>query len=77
MSIMCFFGVVRYLMRKIGMTAAPMVLALVIGPLVENSLRQSLTISQGSLSIFFNRPISAVLVAIAFLSLFVPLFRTM
>jgi putative tricarboxylic transport membrane protein len=77
MWIMCIFGVVGYLMRKVDMPAAPMVLALVIGRLVENSLRQSLTISQGSLSIFFNRPISAVLILIAFASLFAPLLHTL
>lgn len=77
MWIMCFFGVVGYLMRKVDMPAAPMVLALVIGRLVENSLRQSLTISQGSLAIFFNRPISAVLILIAFISLFAPVFHSL
>jgi len=51
------------------------VLALVIGRLVEMSLRQSLTISHGSITIFFTRPISAVLTVIALLSLFSPLFR--
>ncbi len=54
---------------------APMVLALVLGPMVEMSLRQSLTISHGSISIFFTRPISGVLTVIALLSLFSPLFR--
>jgi putative tricarboxylic transport membrane protein len=52
-----------------------MVLALVIGRLVEMSLRQSLTISHGSISIFFMRPISGVLTVIAILSLFSPLFQ--
>jgi putative tricarboxylic transport membrane protein len=51
------------------------VLALVIGRLVEMSLRQSLTISHGSISIFFTRPISAVLTAVALISLFSPLLR--
>ena len=52
-----------------------MVLALVLGPMVEMSLRQSLTISHGSMAIFFTRPISAALTVIAILSLFAPLFR--
>jgi len=73
--IMFFFGVVGYLMRKMGYPPAPMVLALVLGPLVEMSLRQSLTISHGDLSIFFTRPISATLSVFALLSLFTPLFR--
>jgi putative tricarboxylic transport membrane protein len=73
MWIMFFFGFVGYLMRKLGFPAAPMVLALVIGRLVEMSLRQSLTISHGSITIFFTRPISGVLTVIALLSLFSPL----
>ena len=52
-----------------------MVLALVLGPMVEMSLRQSLTISHGSISIFFTRPISGELTVIALLSLFSPLLR--
>jgi len=75
MWIMFFFGLIGYVMRKLDFPAAPMVLALVIGRLVEMSLRQSLTISHGSISIFFTRPISGVLTVIALLSLFSPLFR--
>jgi putative tricarboxylic transport membrane protein len=48
---------------------------LVLGPMVEMSLRQSLTISHGSMAIFFTRPISATLAVFAILSLFAPLFR--
>jgi putative tricarboxylic transport membrane protein len=73
MWIMFFFGIVGYVMRKLGFPAAPMVLALVLGRLVEMSLRQSLTISHGSVSIFFTRPISGVLIVIALFSLFSPL----
>ena len=74
MWIMFFFGVVGYLMRKLGFPEAPMVLALVLGRMVEMSLRQSLTISHGSLSIFFTRPISGVIMTVALISLFSPLF---
>ena len=75
MWIMLAFGILGYFMRKFDFPAAPVVLALVLGPMVEKSLRQSLSISHGSLAIFFNRPISAVLLFISFISLFVPLFR--
>jgi putative tricarboxylic transport membrane protein len=75
MWIMLFFGLVGYVMRKLDIPAAPMVLALVIGRLVEMSLRQSLTISHGSIFIFFSRPISGVLMVVALVSLFSPLFR--
>ncbi len=70
--IMLVFGVLGYLMKKFDFPAAPVVLALVLGPMVENSLRQSLLMSQGNLGIFFTRPISTVLLALAFLSLFTP-----
>jgi len=73
--IMFFFGLIGYLMQKMHYPPAPLVLALVLGPMVERSLRQSLTLSHGSLDIFFTRPISATLTAIALLSLFAPLFR--
>ena len=75
MWIMAVFGVIGYIMKKLGYPPAPAVLALVLGPMVEMSLRQSLTISHGSLSIFFTRPISAALTIFALISLFTPLFR--
>ncbi len=75
MWVMLGFGIVGYLMRKFDFPAAPVVLALVLGPMVEKSLRQSLSISHGSLAIFVTRPISAVLIAISFISLCTPLIR--
>jgi len=59
--IMVFFGIVGYLMRKFKYEAAPFVFALVLSPMFENSLRQSLLMSEGSFSIFFTRPISCLL----------------
>jgi putative tricarboxylic transport membrane protein len=77
MWVMLGFGFIGYLMRKLEIPAAPAVLGLVLGPLVERSLRQSLTISHGDLSIFVTRPISAALIAVALLSLFTPLARSL
>jgi putative tricarboxylic transport membrane protein len=62
--VMCGFGVVGYFMKKYDFPAAPLVLGLVLEPLFENALRQSMTLSHGSLSIFVARPISAVLLAV-------------
>ena len=73
--VMVIFGLIGYVMRKMKYPAAPMVLALVLGPLVEMSLRQSLTISHGSVAVFFTRPISATLSVIAILSLLAPFVR--
>ncbi|MCX8023121.1 MAG: tripartite tricarboxylate transporter permease [Syntrophorhabdaceae bacterium] len=67
--LMVFFGGVGYLMRKFGYEATPLVLAFVMGPLLEQNLRQSLLISKGSFSIFISRPISAVMLSVAFLLL--------
>ena len=63
--LMLLFGVVGYLMRKLDYPMAPAVLAIVLGPLAEPALRQSLLISNGSFGIFFTRPVSAVITVIA------------
>lgn len=68
-SVMIFFGGVGYLMRKFRYESAPLILAFVMGPILEQNLRQSLLMSHGSFTIFVTRPISAVTLAIAFLLL--------
>jgi putative tricarboxylic transport membrane protein len=68
------FGLLGYLMRKLDYPTAPLVLGLVLGDAMEKALRQSLMMSQGSMSILL-RPIPSVLLAIAVLLLVVPLFR--
>jgi putative tricarboxylic transport membrane protein len=67
--VMLLFGVIGYFMRKLGYPIAPMVLATVIAQMIETSLGQTLLISQGSLLILFTRPISAVFMGLAFLSI--------
>ena len=74
--IMFAFGVIGYAMRKLDFHPAPAVLGLVLGPMVERSLRQALTMSHGSLDIFFTSPISAILILLAMLSLFTPVVRS-
>jgi len=56
--IMVVFGIVGYLMRKFKYEAAPFMFALVLSPIMEIALRQSLLMSEGSFTIFFSRPIS-------------------
>jgi len=63
--LMLLFGVVGYLMRKLDYPMAPMVLAIVLGPLAEASMRQSLIMSHGSFETFFVRPISGTIMLIA------------
>ena len=62
---MLIFGVIGYVFKKLDYPLAPLVLALVLGDLAENALRQSLIMSQGSLAIFLTRPISGVITAVA------------
>jgi putative tricarboxylic transport membrane protein len=67
-NIMLIFGIIGYLMRKTDYEAAPLVLAMVLGPMMEESFRQSLISFQGDLLVFFKRPISAAfLIAVALL----------
>src|SRR5213595_294388 len=62
--IMLIMGVVGYALRKFSLDPAPLVLGLVIAPTFEMSLRQSLIMSNGNWTIFFQRPIAAVLLAV-------------
>jgi putative tricarboxylic transport membrane protein len=62
---MIIFGVVGYVFKKLHYPLAPLVLALVLGDLAENALRQSLIMSQGSPLIFVTRPIAGVITAVA------------
>jgi putative tricarboxylic transport membrane protein len=63
--VMIGFGVLGYLLRKLNYELAPFVLAVILGPLFEQSLRQSLIMSNQSYMIFLTRPISAVLLGIS------------
>jgi putative tricarboxylic transport membrane protein len=74
--LMLVFGIVGYLMRKLNYPMAPAVLAIVLGPLAETSLRQSLLMSSGSFDIFFFRPISGVIMLIAIILLTMPLLHS-
>src|SRR5262249_36776800 len=58
---MVCFGLAGYLLRKVGFESAPLVLALILGRPMEESLRQALALSHGSFAIFVMRPISAAL----------------
>lgn len=71
--IMVIFGVIGYLSRKTEYDAAPLILAVVLGPIFENALRQSLMMSNGSLGIFFSKPISCLFLLIAIALLIIPL----
>jgi putative tricarboxylic transport membrane protein len=69
------FGVVGYLLRKLNYPVAPAVLAIVLGPLAERSLRQSLIAEQGDMLTFFERPLSAGIMIVALILILLPLLK--
>ena len=73
--LMFVFGVVGYSLRKLNYPLAPAVLAIVLGPLAERSLRQSLLASQGDMLTFIERPISGLCIFFAAALISYPLIR--
>jgi len=73
--LMVGFGVFGYILRRLDIPAAPIILAMVLGDLMEQALRQSLIISDGSLGIFFTRPISIILLMLAVISITNPYWK--
>jgi putative tricarboxylic transport membrane protein len=71
--VMITFGVFGYLLRKLDYEGAPMVLAFVLGPMLENNLRKALILSQGDFTTFLTRPISATCLLLALFLLLSPL----
>jgi putative tricarboxylic transport membrane protein len=70
--LMIGFGVLGYVMRTLKYDSAPLVLALVLGPMMERSFRESMMISRGDLSVFLTRPICAALLLAGVLVVVVP-----
>ncbi len=70
---MLIFGIAGYLMKKLRYDAPPMILAFVLGPMMEFSLKQALMLSQGSFVIFFTRPISATCLILTIILLILPI----
>ncbi|MCF0253443.1 MAG: tripartite tricarboxylate transporter permease [Duodenibacillus sp.] len=68
------FGVVGYLMDKTKLPQAPLVLALVLGPMMETGFEQSLSISGGSYMIFLTSPISCFMLVVAIFFCLIPVF---
>ena len=74
---MVVFGVLGFAMKRLGYSPAALVLALVLGPMAERAVRQSLIISDAGAAIFFLRPISAVLMLAAIAAILVPTLRAL
>ena len=75
-NLMLFFGFIGYLLRKTGFEPAPLIFAYILGPLWEESFRQSLLVSGGDLAIFFKRPISAILLSLAIIFILSSIFSS-
>jgi putative tricarboxylic transport membrane protein len=74
---MVAFGAIGYLFRKLKIPLAPLILALVLGDMMEQSLRQAMTLSMGKLGILVSSPISVVLLLMAAISFFFPMLAPM
>jgi TctA family transporter len=61
--IMIAFGIAGFFMRKADLDPAPLVLAFVLGNILETNFRQALLVGRGGLSLFYTRPIAAFLLA--------------
>jgi TctA family transporter len=71
--LMALFGALGYVFTKLGCEAAPLLLAFILGPMMEEYLRRAMLISRGNPWVFVQRPISATLLGLAVLAMFVVL----
>jgi putative tricarboxylic transport membrane protein len=69
------FGVIGFVLRRMDYPLAPLVVALVLGFSTEEALRQSLIMSDGSMLVFFQRPLSAPIMIVAVLLFMLPLIQ--
>ncbi len=75
---MALFGFVGYILMKLGCSFPPLILAMVLGPLMEENLRRTMQLSDGDPTVFFTRPISGgfmIATVILLLLFIVPAFR--
>lgn len=77
LGLLAAFGAIGFLMRRNDFPAAPLILGLILGGLMETNMRRALQISGGDWSVFVSGPISAALLALAALSLAPALVRTL
>jgi putative tricarboxylic transport membrane protein len=73
--LLLLFGVMGFYMRRYGFPAAPMILAIILGDIMEKSMRQALQISRGDWMVFIDKPISLTLLTLALFSLSIPLIK--
>lgn len=71
--VLIFTGILGYACYKVNLPTAPMIVAMVLGPLTERNLRQALVANKGSWSFLWDRPLTLVILLISFASFFVPM----
>ena len=75
-GLMYLIGMVGFVMRRVDIPVAPAIIGMILGPMAEQQFRRALAISQGDLTVFLTRPISAALLSLALLAMLaVPLAR--
>jgi len=77
LGLMVGFGVIGYLMKRVDIPSSPIILGMVLGKLMEEKMRQSLVISDGSMMIFLNRPISLIFLLLAVAGITNPYWKSM
>jgi putative tricarboxylic transport membrane protein len=75
--VMFLAGILGYVMQKCRYATAPLLLAFVLAPMLESNMRKSFIISRGSLGIFFEKPISLVLIIVLFAIILFPVVRAL
>lgn len=70
------FGLLGYIMEKLDIPLAPASLGLILGPLIEANMRISMVLSRGDLTIFFTRPVSLAILAVAAIIIATPLINS-
>lgn len=75
-AIVYILGVLAFILRRFEFPVAPVLLGIVLGPMIEQEFRRSLSISAGDYSVFFTRPIALTLLALTIMSLVAPLFKS-
>jgi len=71
-GVMYLMGAIGFLMRRFDIPVAPAIIGLILGPMAEQQFRRALAISQGDLSVFLTRPLSATLLAMTAVVLMLP-----
>lgn len=73
--VLLFFGVFGYFLNRYGFSAAPVVLGMILGYMVESNFRRGMIMHEGDWSVFFTRPISLTFILLSVVSIAIPLYR--